>query len=44
MSPKTLLVILVAAAVFFGGVVAMHGKGHRMMAKWLPAIHGGSGR
>ena len=43
MSLKTLGVILVAAAIFCGGVLAMHGKGHRALAKWLPSIHGGSG-
>ena len=43
MSAKAVVVVLVAAAVFFCGIVAMHGKGHRMLAKWIPAIHGGGG-
>jgi len=40
MSTKALVIVLIVAAVFIGGVLAMHGKGHRMLAKWMPAIHG----
>jgi hypothetical protein len=40
MRSKTLIVAVVLAAVFVAGVMAMHGKGHRMLAKWMPAIHG----
>ena len=40
MSTKTLAIVLVVAALVVGGTLAMHGKGHRMLAKWMPAIHG----
>ena len=40
MGLKTLVVVLVVAALCVGGTLAMHGKGHKMLAKWLPAIHG----
>lgn len=43
MTMKTLAIVLVVAAVFVSGVVAMHGKGHAALAKWMPALHGGSG-
>jgi preprotein translocase subunit SecG len=41
MSTKALVAILIAAAILIGGVLAMHGKGHRLLARWMPAIHGG---
>jgi hypothetical protein len=41
MRARTLIVVLVAAALFVGGTLAMRGGGHRMLAKWLPAMHGG---
>jgi hypothetical protein len=41
MSTKTLAVILIAAAVVVLGALAMHGKGHAYLAKWMPSIHGG---
>jgi hypothetical protein len=41
MSGKTAVVVLVLAAAFLAGIVAMHGKGHETLRKWLPAIHGG---
>jgi hypothetical protein len=34
-------IVLVLAALFVAGTLAMHGDGHRMLAKWLPAVHGG---
>jgi hypothetical protein len=40
MSIKTLAIVLVVAALFVGGALAMHGKGHKALAKWMPAIHG----
>jgi hypothetical protein len=40
MHAKTLIVVVVLASVLVAGVLAMHGKGHRMLAKWMPAIHG----
>jgi hypothetical protein len=40
MHAKTLIVVVVLAAVVVAGVLAMHGQGHRMLAKWMPAIHG----
>jgi len=41
MTLKTFAIVLVAAAVFVGGVLLMHGKGHAALAKWMPSIHGG---
>jgi hypothetical protein len=41
MTTKTLVIILIAAALFVSGVVVMHGKGHAALAKWMPALHGG---
>jgi hypothetical protein len=41
MTTKTLAIILIAAALFVGGAVAMHGKGHAALARWMPALHGG---
>ena len=43
MTTKTLAIVLVVAAVFLSGVIAMHGKGHAALAKWMPSLHGGSG-
>ena len=40
MSTKTLAIVLIVAALCVGGTLAMHGKGHKMLAKWMPAIHG----
>jgi hypothetical protein len=40
MGQKTLLIVLVAAALFVTAALAMHGRGHRLLAKWMPAIHG----
>jgi hypothetical protein len=37
---KALVIVLVVAGCVVGGVLAMHGKGHKMLAKWMPAIHG----
>ena len=37
---QTLVIVLVLAALVVGGTLAMHGKGHKMLAKWMPAIHG----
>jgi hypothetical protein len=41
MSGKTAMVVFVIAAAVLAGIVAMHGKGHEALRKWLPAIHGG---
>ena len=43
MTMKTLAIVLVVAALVMSGVLAMHGKGHAALAKWLPAMHGGAG-
>lgn len=43
MTAKTLAIVLVAAALFVSGIVAMHGKGHAALAKWMPSLHGGTG-
>jgi hypothetical protein len=44
MSTKAMVIVLVLAALLLTGTLAMHGDGHRMLAKWLPALHGGRGR
>jgi hypothetical protein len=41
MTSRTLLIVLAIVALFMTGTFAMHGKGHRMLAKWMPALHGG---
>ena len=41
MSSKAIAIVLVVAALVVGGTVAMHGKGHKLLARWLPALHGG---
>jgi hypothetical protein len=41
MTTKTLAVVLIAAALALSGIVALHGKGHAALAKWLPSLHGG---
>ena len=43
MTTKTFAVVLLLAALFAAGIVAMHGKGHAALAKWMPSLHGGSG-
>ena len=40
MSTRTLAIVLIVAALCVSGTLAMHGKGHKMLAKWMPAIHG----
>jgi hypothetical protein len=44
MSIKTLALVLLVAALCVAGVLAMHGKGHAAIARWLPSLHGGHGR
>jgi hypothetical protein len=41
MSTKSLAIVVVVAALLVSGILAMHGKGHAALAKWLPSIHGG---
>jgi len=41
MSGRTMVVVVVLATAFLAGIVALHGKGHEALRKWLPAIHGG---
>jgi len=41
MSGRTVVVALALAAMVLAGIVAMHGKGHAALRRWLPAIHGG---
>jgi len=40
MGAKTVIAIVVVTALFIGGVLAMHGQGHRLLMKWMPALHG----
>jgi hypothetical protein len=39
---RTLVIWIVAIGVVVAGTLAMRGEGHRMLAKWMPAMHGGS--
>jgi hypothetical protein len=41
MRSRTLMIVLVVVAVFVTATLAMRGDGHRMLAKWMPAMHGG---
>jgi len=43
MTTKAFVVVLLLAAVLAAGIVAMHGKGHAAIARWMPSLHGGSG-
>jgi hypothetical protein len=43
MTTKSLVIVVIVAALFVSGVIAMHGKGHAALAKWMPSLHGGSG-
>jgi hypothetical protein len=43
MTTKAFVFVVVLAALLAAGVVAMHGKGHAALAKWLPSLHGGTG-
>ena len=40
MSMRIWVIWIVVAAAVVGGALAMHGHGHRMLAKWMPALHG----
>jgi hypothetical protein len=40
MGAKTLIAIAVVTALVIGGVLALHGRGHELLMKWMPAIHG----
>jgi hypothetical protein len=40
MSTKAMVIVLVVSGLIVSGTLAMHGKGHRMLAKWMPAVHG----
>ena len=41
MTMKTLAIVLLVSALVIAGVLAMHGKGHAALARWMPSIHGG---
>lgn len=40
MGIKTAAIVVVLTALFLAGTFAMHGHGHKMLAKWMPALHG----
>jgi hypothetical protein len=42
MSTKAVVIWVVVIAAFLGATFAFRGEGHRMLAKWMPAMHGGS--
>jgi hypothetical protein len=41
MAVRTLVIWVGVVAVVVGLTLAMRGEGHRMLARWMPAIHGG---
>jgi hypothetical protein len=40
MSLKVFAIVAIVVALFVGGVLAMHGRGHELLAKWMPTLHG----
>ena len=42
MQVRTLVIWVAVVAVVVAGTLAMRGGGHRMLAKWMPAMHGGT--
>jgi hypothetical protein len=44
MTLKTFAIVLVTAAVLVSGILAMHGRGHAALARWLPSLHGAHAR
>jgi hypothetical protein len=40
MRSRTLLIVVVCAALFVTVILHMRGGGHQMLAKWMPALHG----
>jgi hypothetical protein len=40
MRARTLLIVLAVMVLFVTLTFAMRGNGHRMLAKWMPAMHG----
>jgi len=43
MTIRAFVIVLLVAAFVAAGIVAMHGKGHAAIARWMPSLHGGSG-
>jgi hypothetical protein len=41
MRARTLVIVLVAVALFVTATLAMGGQGHRTFARWMSAMHGG---
>jgi hypothetical protein len=41
MRSRTVVIVLVFVALFVAATLAMRGHGHRTLAKWMPALHGG---
>ncbi|HEY1301946.1 MAG TPA: hypothetical protein VGF24_00250 [Vicinamibacterales bacterium] len=41
MTTKSLAVVLIVAFLLLVVAVGFHGHGHQLLARWLPAIHGG---
>lgn len=44
MTMKMFAIVLAVAALLLSGIVAMHGSGHKALARWMPSLHGGTGR
>jgi hypothetical protein len=40
MTSKTTVTILIVAALLIVAAIALHGRGHALLMRWLPAIHG----
>ena len=41
MSTRALVIWIVVIAALAGATFAMRGEGHRLLAKWMPSMHGG---
>jgi len=40
MLKRPVVLFVLAMAILVLGAFAMHGRGHRLLARWMPAIHG----
>lgn len=41
MRTRTLVIVLIAAALLVAGAVAMRGQGSGLLAGWMQSLHGG---
>ena len=40
MRTQTVVVVLIVTLVVLVGAIGFHGHGHRLIGRWMPAIHG----